>query len=240
MNPTDLPLMHQVCLHLPPASLFLIHSCLVHKTVCNGVRKKHFLCKDLGGVEESSSRTGLFRHWQKLHRSIFYVSRQSKSIQVNNTILVSTLCRQSFRKLSLFSHGYDVSDTIWPSNGMQNEVEIILCRHQVVDPDLFHVSSTLCFLVMWSYTVRLTSANAGQLKAKHPRSTKFKVNDNEAKSKQGVADYFDEWPSKNQTPCYSQTMRFRSQCPVVSHFVNCRFFPTGMTCGDTHESWNAE
>ncbi|CAK8686832.1 unnamed protein product [Clavelina lepadiformis] len=88
MNPTDLPLMHQVCLHLPPASLFLIHSCLVHKTVCSGankknrkVRKKHFLYEDLRGVEESSSRNGLFRHWQKLHRSMLYVSRQSRSIQ---------------------------------------------------------------------------------------------------------------------------------------------------------------
>ncbi|CAK8690185.1 unnamed protein product [Clavelina lepadiformis] len=87
---------------------------------------------------------------------------------------------------------------------MQNEVKIILCQHQVVDLDLFHVSSTLCFLVMCPYTVRLTSANADQLKAKHPRSTKFKVKDNEAKTKQ---DYFDEWSSKNQTPCYSQTMK---------------------------------
>ncbi|XP_076807460.1 uncharacterized protein LOC143450698 [Clavelina lepadiformis] len=120
---------------------------------------------------------------------------------------------------------------------MQNEVKIILCQHQVVDPDLFHASSTLSFLVMCPYSVRLTSANADQLKAKHPRSRKVKVNDNEAKTK---LDYFDEWSSKNHTPCYSQTMRFRSQCPVVSHFVNCRFFPTGMTCDDTHESWNAE
>ncbi|XP_076805240.1 uncharacterized protein LOC143449072 isoform X2 [Clavelina lepadiformis] len=44
-------------------------------------------------------------------------------------------------------------------------------------------------------------------------------------------DYFDEWSSKNQTPCHSQTMRFSFQHFAVSHFQNCRFFPTGMTCG---------
>ncbi|CAK8690178.1 unnamed protein product [Clavelina lepadiformis] len=60
---------------------------------------------------------------------------------------------------------------------MQNEIGIILCQHQVVsnvDPDLFNhaASSTLSFLVMCPYTVRLTSAITGQLKAKHPRSAK--------------------------------------------------------------------
>ncbi|XP_076805265.1 uncharacterized protein LOC143449080 [Clavelina lepadiformis] len=100
------------------------------------------------------------------------------------------------------------------------------------------------------------------------------------RSNKNKQDYFDEWPSKNQTPCYSQTMRqsrsiqqrcefdtelsdhvslylsadkcerrsairkastrFSSQHSAVSHFVNCRFFPTGMTCGDMAESWNAE
>ncbi|XP_076805257.1 uncharacterized protein LOC143449073 isoform X3 [Clavelina lepadiformis] len=29
--------------------------------------------------------------------------------------------------------------------------------------------------------------------------------------------------------------RFSSQHSAVSHFVNCRFFPTGMTCGDMAE-----
>ncbi|XP_076805262.1 uncharacterized protein LOC143449077 [Clavelina lepadiformis] len=36
------------------------------------------------------------------------------------------------------------------------------------------------------------------------------------------------------------TTPFSSQHSAVSHFVNCRFFPTSMTCGDMAESWNAE
>ncbi|XP_076807362.1 uncharacterized protein LOC143450623 isoform X4 [Clavelina lepadiformis] len=63
---------------------------------------------------------------------------------------------------------------------MPSVIEYILCQHQVVsnvDQDLFNyaVSSTLSFLVTFFYTFRLTNANAGQLKAKHLRSSNIKV-----------------------------------------------------------------
>ncbi|XP_076807360.1 uncharacterized protein LOC143450623 isoform X2 [Clavelina lepadiformis] len=97
---------------------------------------------------------------------------------------------------------------------MPSVIEYILCQHQVVsnvDQDLFNyaVSSTLSFLVTFFYTFRLTNANAGQLKAKHLRSSNIKV-----------------------------------KILVSSHrrqsFRKLSFFPTGKTCDDTHESWNAD
>ncbi|CAK8690194.1 unnamed protein product [Clavelina lepadiformis] len=158
MNPTDLPLMHQA---------IQVYSSQQH-------------CEF---YTEFSDHVSLYLSADKCnHRSA--IPKASTRFSSQHSAVSHFVNCRFFPRVDPYLFNHDASSTLsFQEHGMQNEVKIILCRHQVVDRDLFYVSSTLCFLVMWPYTVRLTSANADQLKAKHPRSSSVKVKDNEAKIK---------------------------------------------------------